>query len=136
VSLPGTPATVGCVARRYLLVEQRAARPQFRLFSHFSRFSVAHRRPVGYENLIRGTDSSKGLLATELLAKAPAGVPRMQLDRQCRTLRVELPGAGRGELALLNVDRHIAVRVSSSARLLNARAGLPAHRWQWVIGRV
>ena len=59
-----------------LIVETVGGPPrEFRLSSHFQPiFSLAHRRPVGYEGLIRGTDSNgKAYLATELLAKAPAG---------------------------------------------------------------
>src|SRR5690242_11788046 len=63
---------------------------EFRLTTHFQPiFSLAHRQPVGYEALIRGTDpSGRMYLPAELLAQAPAGVARMQLDRQCRALHV------------------------------------------------
>ena len=118
-----------------LFVEAQGGSPsEFRLFTHFQPiFSLAHRRPVGYEGLIRGTDSNgKAYLATELLAKAPAGVPRMQLDRQCRALHVRnFRRLGDEESWLfLNVDPYIAVqglRFGSFAQMLEEN-GLPAHR--------
>src|SRR5882672_9726986 len=118
-----------------LFVEAEGGSPsEFRLFTHFQPiFSLAHRRPVGYEGLIRGTDSTgKAYLATQLLAKAPAGVPRMQLDRQCRALHVRnFRRLGDEDSWLfLNVDPHIAVqglRFGSFAQMLEEN-GLPAHR--------
>src|SRR5713226_754996 len=110
------------------------ARAEFRLSSHFQPiFSFAHRRPVGYEGLIRGTDASgKAYLATELLAKAPAGVARMQLDRQCRALHVRnFQRLGDEDNWLfLNVDPFIAVqgrRFGSFAQMLEEN-GLAPHR--------
>ena len=110
------------------------SRSEFRLSSHFQPiFSFAHRRPVGYEGLIRGTDlSEKAYLATELLAKAPAGVARMQLDRQCRALHVRnfQRFGDEDSWLFLNVDPYIAVqgqRFGSFARMLEDN-GLPAHR--------
>jgi len=109
-------------------------RSGFRLSSHFQPiFSFAHRRPVGYEGLIRGTDASgKAYLATELLAKAPAGVARMQLDRQCRALHVRnFQRLGDEDNWLfLNVDPFIAVqgrRFGSFAQMLEEN-GLAPHR--------
>jgi len=74
-------------------------------------------------------------LATELLAKAPAGVPRMQLDRQCRALHVRnFRRLGDEDSWLfLNVDPYIAVqglRFGSFAQMLEEN-GLPAHRVPW-----
>ena len=110
------------------------AASEFRLFTHFQPiFSLAHRRPVGYEGLIRGTDANgKAYLATELLAKAPAGVARMQFDRQCRNLHVRNFRRLRNEDSwlFLNVDPFIAVqghRFGSFAQMLEEN-GLPAHR--------
>ncbi len=80
MSLPGDAPNTTDLARSptdTLIVETEGGPPsEFRLSSHFQPiFSLAHRRPVGYEGLIRGTDShGKAYLATELLAKAPAGV--------------------------------------------------------------
>src|SRR5260221_3257023 len=57
-----------------LIVETVGGPPrEFRLSSHFQPiFSLAHRRPVGYEGLIRGTDSNgKAYLAIELHARHP-----------------------------------------------------------------
>lgn len=107
---------------------------EFRLTTHFQPiFSLAHRQPVGYEALIRGTDpGGRMYLPAELLAQAPAGVARMQLDRQCRALHVrnfQRLGAEDSWL-FLNVDPHIAVqshRFGSFAQMLEEN-GLPPHR--------
>src|SRR6267378_2871078 len=138
MSLPGNAAsTIDLAPSRpdTLFVEAEGGSPsEFRLFTHFQPiFSLAHRRPVGYEGLIRGTDSNgNAYLATELLAKAPAGVPRMQLDRQCRALHVRnFRRLGDEDSWLfLNVDPYIAVqglRFGSFAQMLEEN-GLPAHR--------
>jgi len=109
-------------------------RREYRLATHFQPiFSLAHRRPVGYEALIRGTDSNgKDYLPAELLAQAPAGVARMQLDRQCRALHVRNFGRLRDDVSwlFLNVDPHIAVqghRFGSFAQMLE-ESGLSPHR--------
>jgi EAL domain-containing protein (putative c-di-GMP-specific phosphodiesterase class I) len=106
----------------------------FRLSTHFQPiFSLAHRRPVGYEALIRGTDSNgKEYPPAELLAQAPAGVARMQLDRQCRALHVHNFRRLRDEASwlFLNVDPHIAVqghRFGSFAQMLE-ESGLSPNR--------
>src|SRR3981081_3422639 len=138
VSLPGDAPNTADLARSptdTLTVETEGGPPsEFRLSSHFQPiFSLAHRRPVGYEGLIRGTDAhGKAYLATELLAKAPAGVARMQLDRQCRALHVRnFRRLGNGDSWLfVNVDPHIAVqrhRFRSFAQMLEEN-GLPTHR--------
>jgi EAL domain-containing protein (putative c-di-GMP-specific phosphodiesterase class I) len=109
-------------------------RREYRLSTHFQPiFSLAHRRPVGYEALIRGTDpDGKVYLPAELLAQAPAGVARMQLDRQCRALHVHSFRRLRDDVSwlFLNVDPHIAVqghRFGSFAQMLE-ESGLPPHR--------
>src|SRR5437870_649123 len=138
MSLPGNAAsTIDLAPSRpdTLFVEAEGGSPsEFRLFTHFQPiFSLAHRRPVGYEGLIRGTDSNgKAYLATELLAKAPAGVPRMQLDRQCRALHVRnfRRLGDKDSWLFLNVDPYIAVqglRFGSFAQMLEEN-GLPAQR--------
>ena len=118
----------------FVVEGEGGSRSEFRLSTHFQPiFSFAHRRPVAYEGLIRGTDPrGKLYLATELLAKAPAGVARMQLDRQCRALHVSnFRKLGDEESWLfLNVDPFIAVqgrRSGSFAQMLEQN-GLPPHR--------
>jgi len=113
---------------------QDGSHREFRLTTHFQPiFSLAHRRPVGYEALIRGTDSNGKLyLPAELLAQAPAGVARMQLHRQCRALHVRNFQRVRDDVSwlFLNVDPHIAVqghRFGSFAQMLE-ESGLPPHR--------
>jgi len=107
---------------------------EYRLTTHFQPiFSLAHRSPVGYEALIRGTDrDGKVYLPAELLAQAPAGVARMQLDRQCRALHVRSFRRLRDDVSwlFLNVDPHIAVqghRFGSFAQMLEEN-GLSPHR--------
>jgi len=109
-------------------------RREYHLATHFQPiFSLAHRRPVGYEALIRGTDTNgTTYLPAELLAQAPAGVARMQLDRQCRALHVRNFHRLRDEVSwlFLNVDPHIAVqghRFGSFAQMLE-ESSLSPHR--------
>jgi EAL domain-containing protein (putative c-di-GMP-specific phosphodiesterase class I) len=113
---------------------EAGSRREYRLATHFQPiFSLAHRRPVGYEALIRGTDhDGKVYLPAELLAQAPAGVARMQLDRQCRALHVRSFRSLRDDASwlFLNVDPHIAVqghRFGSFAQMLE-ESGLSPHR--------
>src|SRR5262245_29189906 len=75
---------------KYITQGERGAREEFRLSSHFQPiFSLAHRRPVGYEGLIRATDARGRRVAPyELFSKAPRGEARIRLDRQCRALHV------------------------------------------------
>src|SRR5258706_11655424 len=79
VSLPGEATSTTDLALSRpdsLFVEAEGGSPsEFRLFAHFQPiFSLAHRRPVGYEGLIRGTDSSgKAYLAIELHARHARG---------------------------------------------------------------
>src|SRR5437773_6477407 len=91
---------------------ERGERDELSLWSHFQPiYSLAHRRPVGYEGLIRATDASGRRVAPgELFSKAPQGEARMRLDRQCRTLHVrnfQRLGNARSWL-FLNVDPHVA----------------------------
>jgi EAL domain-containing protein (putative c-di-GMP-specific phosphodiesterase class I) len=109
-------------------------RREYRLTTNFQPiFSLAHRRPVGYEALIRGTDSTgRVYLPAELFAQAPAGVARMQLDRQCRALHVRSFHRLRDDVSwlFLNVDPHIAVqghRFGSFAQMIE-ESGLSPHR--------
>ena len=110
------------------------SRRTYRLATHFQPiFSLAHRRPVGYEALIRGTDAGGQVyLPAELLAQAPAGVARMQLDRQCRAQHVRSFRQLNDEVSwlFLNVDPHIAAqghRFGSFAQLLD-ESDLSPHR--------
>ena len=109
-------------------------RREYRLSTNFQPiFSLAHRSAVGYEALIRGTDSSgKVYLPAELFARAPAGVARTQLDRQCRALHVRSFRRLRDDVSwlFLNVDPHIAAqghRFGSFAQMLE-ESGLSPHR--------
>ena len=118
----------------FLVDAEDGSQREYRLTTHFQPiFSLAHRRPVGYEALIRGTDpSGRVYLPAELLAQAPAGVARMQLDRQCRALHVRSFGRLRDDVSwlFLNVDPHIAVqghRFGSFAQMLE-ESGLSPHR--------
>src|SRR5438046_9254468 len=131
MNLPGDATSTTDLAPSHpdtLFVEAEGGLPtEFRLFTHFQPiFSLAHRRPVGYEGLIRGTDSNgKVYLATELLAKAPAGVPRMQLDRQCRAVHARnfRRLGDEDSWRFLNVDPSIGVRGSRFGALCPVSEG-------------
>jgi len=110
-------------------------RHEFSLSSDFQPiYSLAHRRPVGYEGLIRATDAGgKSVSPAELFAKAPHGEARMRLDRQCRTLHVrnfQRLGSARGWL-FLNVDPQVAAEGLKFGPFLSQMlrsSGFPAHR--------
>jgi len=116
-------------------VEGRGERSEFRLSSQFQAiFSLAHRRAVGYEGLIRATDSlGKAVGPPELLAKAPRGEARTLLDRQCRTLHIKnfLRFGDDHSWLFLNVDPYVAMegrRFGSFFPQLLKDSGLPANR--------
>jgi len=108
---------------------------EFRLRSHFQPiFSLAHRRPVGYEGLVRATREGGGNVAPlDLLRTAPQGEARTVLDRRCRSLHVSnfrRLGAEQSWL-FLNVDPYVAAEGRKFgaffAQMLES-SGLPAHR--------
>ena len=120
---------------RYTAQGARGALEEFRLSSHFQPiFSLAHRRPVGYEGLIRATDAQgRPVRPYELFSKAPHGEARIALDRQCRALHVrnfnELGNAN--SWLFLNVDPQVATegpRFGSFFAQMLASNGFPAHR--------
>ena len=110
-------------------------RQEYRLSSHFQAiYSLAHRRPVGYEGLIRAIDSrGRQIPPIELFSKAPHGEARIILDRQCRALHVRnfLKLGDDHTWLFLNVDPHVAsegLRFGSFfAEMLKAN-GFPSHR--------
>src|SRR5689334_16503741 len=115
--LRGSPSAVTMVdlappLDKYTAQGERGFFEEFRLSSCFQPiFSLAHRRPVGYEGLIRAIDSrGRTVRPYELFSKAPQGEARIRLDRQCRALHVrnfkEL-GNSRAWL-FLNVDPQVA----------------------------
>src|SRR3977135_1045807 len=76
---------------KYYPQGERGEREELSLSSHFQPiYSLAHRRPVGYEGLIRAVHSASGrrIEPLELFSKAPRGEERIRLDRQCRALHV------------------------------------------------
>jgi len=94
-----------------LRLQQKVGRHEYRLSSHFQAiYSLAHRRPVGYEALIRAIDSyGRQVPPIELFSKAPHGEARILLDRQCRALHVRnflKLGENRSWL-FLNVDPYV-----------------------------
>src|SRR5262249_10368567 len=120
---------------RYIAQGGQGASEEFRLSSHFQPiFSVAHRRPVGYEGLIRASDSrGRAIRPYELFAQAPGGEARVALDRQCRALHVrnfqKLENAG--SWLFLNVDPQVATegpRFGSFFSEMLASNDFPAHR--------
>ena len=118
----------------FLVEGEAGSTREFHLSSEFQPiFSLAHRRAVGYEGLIRATDSLGRTYAPgELLSQAPAGVARMHLDRQCRRIHIrnfQRLGDPNSWL-FLNVDPYVAARGKGSgpfAQLLE-EFRLPAHR--------
>jgi len=110
-------------------------RDELRLRSHFQPiFSLAHRRPVGYEGLIRATRPGGGSVAPlDLLRDAPHGEARTLLDRQCRRLHVRnfLRLDAAHSWLFLNVDPYVASegrRFGAFFAQMLESSGMPAHR--------
>src|SRR5712672_3188241 len=121
---------------KYHLQGERGERDELNLSSHFQPiYSLAHRRPVGYEGLIRAVDSASGrrVHPLELFSKAPQGEERIRLDRQCRALHVrnfQRLGNVRNWL-FLNVDPQVAsegLRYGAFFLKMLQSNGFPTHR--------
>src|SRR6267142_3556512 len=120
---------------KYIAQGRHGASEEFRLSSHFQAiFSLAHRRPVGYEGLIRASDPEGRRVAPfELFSTAPHGEARVGLDRQCRALHVrnfQKLGNARSWL-FLNVDPQVASegpRLGSFFAEMLESNDFPAHR--------
>jgi EAL domain-containing protein (putative c-di-GMP-specific phosphodiesterase class I) len=120
---------------QYTTQGEQGEREEFRLTSHFQPiFSLAHRRPVGYEGLIRAT-SSRGRSVTpyELFSKAPQVEARVRLDRQCRALHVRnFQRLGNAHSWLfLNVDPQVAAESTGYGDFfpeIAVSSDFPAHR--------
>jgi len=121
---------------KYYAQGERGEREEFNLSSHFQPiYSLAHRRPVGYEGLIRAVDSSSGRRVDplELFSKARQGEERIRLDRQCRALHVrnfQRFGNTRSWL-FLNVDPQVAsegIRYGAFFLKMLQSNGFPTHR--------
>src|SRR5690349_24826077 len=120
---------------QYTAQGERGEREEFRLTSHFQPiFSLAHRRPVGYEGLIRAT-SSRGRSVTpyELFSKATQVEARVRLDRQCRALHVRnFQRLGNAHSWLfLNVDPQVAAESTGYGDFfpeIAVSSDFPAHR--------
>ena len=97
---------------RYTAHGEHGAKEELRLSSHFQPiFSLAHRRPVGYEGLIRAADARGRIVRPyELFSTAPHGEARIRLDRQCRALHVRNFKAldNARSWLFLNVDPQVA----------------------------
>jgi len=113
----------------------QGGRGEFRLRSHFQPiFSLAHRRPVGYEGLVRVTrEGGENVAPLDLLRGTPHGEARTALDRRCRSLHVrnfQRLGATHSWL-FLNVDPYVAAEGRKFgaffAQMLES-SGFPAHR--------
>ena len=121
--------------QKYTAHGEHGAQEEFRLSSHFQPiFSLAHRRPVGYEGLVRATDARGRVVRPyELFSKAHQVEARIRLDRQCRALHVQnfrALGNARSWL-FLNVDPQVASEGlqfgAFFAEMLESN-GFPAHR--------
>ena len=120
---------------RYSPLAGQGAPEEFQLSSHFQPiFSLAHRRPVGYEGLIRATDPrGRAVRPYELFSKAPQAEARIKLDRQCRALHVRnFKKLGNSRCWLfLNVDPQVATegpRFGSFFSEMLESNDFPAHR--------
>lgn len=82
------------------------------LFSHFQPiYSLAHRRAVGYEGLVRARDpDGRPVTPAELFVRAPLGEARVTMDRRCRELHVRnfIRTDDAGSWLFLNVDPYVA----------------------------
>src|SRR6266581_4497544 len=121
---------------KYYSQGERGERDEFSLSSHFQPiYSLAHRRPVGYEGLIRAIHSASGrrVEPMELFSKAPRGEERIRLDRHCRALHVrnfQRLGNTRSWL-FLNVDPQVAsegLRYGAFFLKMLQSNGFPTHR--------
>lgn len=105
------------------------------LSSHFQPiFSISHRRPVGYEGLIRAVDPQKHPHSPlELLAIPQTGVENLSLDRLCRRLHMHnFARQPNGEAWLfLNLNSQCLVSERPDAGFMNAlfeQTGISPHR--------
>ena len=120
---------------KFSVQEEGGKRHEFRLSSHFQPiYSLAHRRPVGYEGLIRATDpGGRNVPPAELFSKAQQDEARIHLDRQCRAVHVrnfQRLGDARSWL-FLNVDPRVAtegIRIGPFFSEMLRSNGFPAHR--------
>ena len=120
---------------KYCVEGERGERHEFDLWSDFQPiYSLAHRRAVGYEGLIRATDTGgRRVSPGELFSVAPRGEERMRLDHQCRTVHVgnfQRLGDTRSWL-FLNIDPFVAaegLRFGSFFAQMLQSNDFPTHR--------
>ncbi|TMG91235.1 MAG: EAL domain-containing protein, partial [Betaproteobacteria bacterium] len=121
---------------KYYSQGERGEGDEFSLSSHFQPiYSLTHRRPIGYEGLIRAVHSASGrrVEPLELFSTAPRGEARIRLDRQCRALHVrnfQRLGNTRSWL-FLNVDPRVAsesLRYAPFFLKMLQSNGFPTHR--------
>lgn len=97
-------------------------------------FSIAHRRPVGYEGLLRAYDvEGRQLMPGEIFQRPTHSQQELELDRICRKLHTENFAAqdDNGSWLFLNLNSQCLVTERPEAgfmRQLIARTGIPARR--------
>lgn len=105
------------------------------LLSHFQPiYSLVHKRPVGYEALLRAYDrSDNNILPLDVFAMAKSEEDSVFLDRLCRNLHLRnfLPIADDCSWIFLNVNPQVTVvgkRYGAYFEELLKRYQIPAHR--------
>lgn len=137
IPTPGSNQTQTPVEDRQA-IEPLAHRHLYRgysLTSHFQPiYSVAHRRTIGYEGLVRAkSDIGSSISPLELLAIPQSSKEMLELDRLCRTLHVENFTAlnPENEWLFVNLNSQALINeqpdIGFTQKLLD-KSGLEAHR--------
>lgn len=106
-----------------------------RIASHFQPiYSLAHRKPVGYEALMRGYDDrSKPIPPLDIFRAVESDERGVHLDRLCRTIHIRnfMETGNRQVWLFLNINPQVVISGAlqgSYFRSVLERYGLPPHR--------